>query len=330
MATGCVALILGACHEIENFGQGNKADFEALWTIIDEHYCFFDQKGVDWQAIHDKYEPMVTNGINRKQLFSVCSMMINELCDGHTNLSSGFETSYYRNWWSDFPQNYDKRLIQQYYFNFNYKQLGAVTYGILRENVGYIHIASFSNGLSNGNIDNILNDLIRTNGLVIDLRDNGGGDMSSAENWARHFLLKRTLIGYMSHKTGPGHNDFDKPYPIYFDPLGATGTTWVKPVILLTNRSTFSAANYLVMAMKDLPQVTHAGATTGGGAGIPYSQELPGGWTIRMSAVRVTDAQGISTEGGIAPEQQNQVNLDPTVALNGHDTMLDFAISLIK
>ena len=36
--------------EHENTPQGN---FEALWQIIDEHYCFFDYKDVDWNAIYN-------------------------------------------------------------------------------------------------------------------------------------------------------------------------------------------------------------------------------------------------------------------------------------
>lgn len=323
-----VALALAAtsCHPIEEFDRDNRGEFEALWTAFDNHYCFFAEKDVDWNDVHDRYAPMVSEKLSRTQLFAVCAAMLDELKDGHVNLSSGFETSYYRNWWSDYPQNFNLRTVQQHYLNFEYKQLGNVIYGILPQNVGYIHIPSFSTGLSDSNIDWILADLLACNGLVLDLRDNGGGSMNFVENWVRHFITSTHTVGYMSHKTGPAHDDFSDPHPIRFEPLGPTGLVWVKPVVLLTNRSTFSAANYMVMCMRRLPNVTHAGATTGGGSGMPLSLELPGGWGVRMSAVRVYDADMRLTEAGIAPDEGCEIE-NRTEEI---DEILDFAVNLLK
>lgn len=321
-------LFLTSCHPIEDFGQGNKADFEALWTLIDEHYCFFDEKEVDWTAVKAQYAPRISDNLTRRQLFATLAEMVNELRDGHTNLAAPFETSYYRNWWSDYPENYCERLIEQYYFNFNYKQVGSVTYGILPQNIGYIHIPTFASSLGNGNIDWILADLLTCNALIIDVRNNGGGDMTQAETWVRHFITAPTTAGYVSHKTGPGHDDLSAPRPMTYTPLESGHVTWVKPVALITNRHTFSAANFFTSIMASLPQVVHTGATTGGGSGMPISYELPGGWSVRMSAVSITDSQGRVTEHGIIPAYPSE--LLPEDALKGRDTMLDFAVSILQ
>lgn len=323
-------LALTACHPIEDFSDSPRGTFDALWTAIDEHYCFFAEKDVDWEAVYTRYSPLVNDDITASQLFGVCSDMLAELRDGHTNLSSGFETSYYRNWWSDYPQNFNARIIEENYLGFEYKQLGNVIYGKLPQNVGYVNIPSFSSGLGNSNIDWILTQLNTCNGLILDLRDNGGGSMEYAEAWVRHFILEEQTVGYMQHKTGPGHQAFDSPYPIKFKPLTGDNYVWIKPVVILTNRSTFSAGNYMVMCMKSLPNVTHAGATTGGGSGMPLNMEMPNGWSVRMSAVRVLDADGNLTEEGIAPDPGCEVNMNPDKTLEGIDTMLDFAISLIN
>lgn len=325
-----ISLLLAACHPIEEFEENNCGTFEALLKEIDEHYCFFEEKNIDWQAVGKKYTPLITDDLSQRQLFEVCATLVNELRDGHTNLSTPFETSYYRDWWSAYPQNYDQRLIEQNYLQFDYHQLGNVTFGMLAQNVAYVSIPSFSSGLGNGNIDWLLSSLNAANGLIIDLRNNGGGSMNYAENWVRHFIQEPVTAGYMAHKTGPGHDDFDAPYPIEFKPLKSLATVWIKPVVVLTNRSTFSAANYMVMCMRALPNVRHVGATTGGGAGMPLTRELPNGWSIRMSGVRVLDSRGRLTEGGIAPDRGCEIDLDPLEALNGHDTMLDFAIALLK
>ncbi len=324
-------IILSACHPIEEFDTDNKGNFDALWTAIDNHYCFFEEKGIDWNEVRSRYEPKISNQMTRRQLFNVCADMVNELRDGHTNLSSGFETSYYRKWWSDYPQNYIERLIEEHYFGFNYKQLASVIYGVLPEkNVGYIHIPSFSTGLGDGNIDWILAELSPCNGIVIDIRNNGGGNMSNAEGWARHFITKKTVAGYMIHKTGPGHDDFSEPFEFCYEPVSSPHIIWTKPVVLLTNRSTFSAANFFTAVMSSLPQVIHAGATTGGGSGMPVSFELPGGWAIRMSAVSVLDSKRRVTEPGIAPPRRYEVDMVMDDVFIGRDTMLDFAVNLIK
>ena len=59
---------------------------------------------------------------------------------------------------------------------------------------------------------------------------------------------------------------------------------------------------------------------------MPFSSELPNGWGIRFSASPVTDPQGELTEFGVEPTEGCAVDLDPLAALEGHDTMLDFAV----
>lgn len=322
-------LMLTGCHELPDYQDDPRGNFEALWSEFDRHYCFFDSKGVDWNRVHDRYAARVHDQMTGPELFQLCSEMAAELRDGHVNISSPYGTSYYRGWWSDYPQNYDARLVQQYYFNFNYTSLGAVDYGMLPQNVGYIHYSSFSSSLGEGNIDYILSIFSTAQALIFDVRDNPGGDLTNVELWVRRFLTERTCVGSISHKTGPGHHEFSNPHDIWYNPVDpARHVVWIKPVYVLANRSTFSAANNFVSVMKYLPNVTIVGATTGGGCGMPYSSEIPCGWGVRMSAVVIRDASGLLTEQGVEPSEGCAVDMDPADALNGKDSILDFAIAL--
>ncbi len=56
-----VASVLGGCHEIEDYENSPKGVFEQLWGVLDEHYCFFKQKDVDWNEIHSRYGAMVSD-----------------------------------------------------------------------------------------------------------------------------------------------------------------------------------------------------------------------------------------------------------------------------
>ncbi len=323
------SIALTACHETEKWNADVYGNFDALWTIIDQHYCFLDQKDIDWDAVYSKYHMRIGNDMTAREFFDICSDMLAELKDGHVNLSSSFDVSYYSKWWSDYPQNYDARLIEQYYLNFDYSSVSGMKYAVLPQNVGYINYGSFSYMVGESALDAILYSFAPCRGLIIDIRDNGGGDMTNVETIVRRFIDERILAGYISHKTGPGHSDFSKPYAYYFDPAPAGRRRWLKPVVVLTNRSTFSAANNFVSIMKLLPNVKIVGDRTGGGSGMPFSSEIPCGWGVRFSACSVLDALGQSTESGIEPSQGCKVDLDPAKALEGIDTMLEKAIEVL-
>lgn len=326
LALGIAALLPVSCHDVEHFPDDPVGNFDQLWTILDEHYCFFEEKGVDWDEVYSRYRPRVSESMTREELFDVCAHMLEELRDGHTNLSAPFNTSYYRKWWSDYPQNFQLRIIQENYFNFNYRQSGGIMYGVLPGNIGYIHYSEFTFGVGNGNLDMILAYLATCDALVFDIRDNGGGSMTNVEKFVARFIPERILAGTICHKNGPGHDDFSEPYAFYYNPAQEGRLMWGKPVAVICNRSTFSAANIFASVMKTLPNVILVGSTTGGGSGMPFSSELPNGWGVRFSASPVRDPQGRLTEFGVEPTEGCEVDLDPVEALNGRDTMLDFAI----
>lgn len=318
----CLLPVTG-CHTIPEYEDTSEGNFDLLWTLFDEHYCFFAEKGVDWDAVRAEYAPRAASCKTRRELFRLCAEMLDELRDGHVNLSSSFATSYYSKWWTDFPQDYNERVVLENYLHFNYQQLGPVKYTILLNNIGYISIPTFASGLGEGNIDNILAYMALCDGLIIDVRDNGGGDMTSAEKWVERFISRRTLAGYIQHKTGPGHDDFSKPYAYYYEPQ-AGRVRWNKPVAVLTNRSTFSAANNFVSVMRDIDGVTTVGARTGGGSGMPLTFDLPAGWNVRMSACPVYDAQMRLTETGVEAEVPATITVADIAA--GRDPILDAAV----
>lgn len=327
-ALTALSLVLSSCHEIEEYPNTTVGNFEQLWQLFDEHYCFFREKGVDWDAVHDKYAPRAAACQSERELFSVCSDMIGELRDGHVNLSSWFDTYYYRAWWSDYPQNYDARIVRENYLYFKYDQVGSVSFAILPDNIGYVRIPSFESGLGESNMDAILSKMRLCHGIIIDVRDNGGGAMTNAETIARRFMTKKTLAYSIMHKNGKGHDDFSKPYDVYFAPPKGH-LSWSRPVALLTNRSTFSAANVFTAVMKQLPNVTVIGAKTGGGGGMPLSFEIRDGWGVRMSAAPILDANGVCTENGIEPTEGFAVDITPADIAAGRDPILDTAINLL-
>lgn len=311
--------------EMPNTPQGN---FEALWKIIDEHYCFLDYKqqqyGLDWNAVYNKYKPRVDKDMSSSQLFEVLTQMLAELRDGHVNLSATHDYGRYWSWYEDYPTNMSDSLLRKY-MGTDYKIASGLSYRILDDNIGYVRYESFQHAVGEGNLDEVLMYLMMCEGMIIDIRGNGGGNLTNAELIASRFCKEKTLVGYTQHKTGKGHSDFSQPEPHYIEP--SANIRWHKPVVVLTNRQVYSAANEFTVYMKAMPGIVVVGDHTGGGAGMPFSSSLPNGWSVRFSAIPTYDANMLSAEFGVDPDYY--VGLSSEDFLNGRDTIIEFARKLI-
>ena len=315
-----MALATVGCIREDEFSNTPQGNFEALWSLMDEHYCFFEYKQIDWDEVRDRYQPLITAGMSNDGLFEVLGNMLAELKDGHVNLYSSSNTARYWNWYLDYPRNYNEALIEQY-LGRDYRIAGGAKYRILEDNIGYISYESFSYGIGEGNLDEILSYLAVCNGLIIDVRNNGGGNLTYATRFAQRFTNEKVLTGYIQHKTGKGHNDFSEPTPIYTEP--SNSIRWQKPVVVLTNRHCYSATNEFVNAMRCFPNVTLLGDKTGGGSGLPFSSELPNGWGVRFSASPHLDAQKQHIEFGIDPHIR--VDMEKDDEERGEDTLIEAA-----
>lgn len=317
--------MFAACVSEDEYDDSPQGNFEALWRIMDEHYCFFKEKGVDWDSIHAVYQPRFNDGMSEGQQLEVLGNMLAELRDGHVNLFASFDYSRYWGFHENYPKNYSDSLVRAY-LGTDYRISNGMRYRVLDDNTGYLRVSTFENTFGAGNLDDMLLYFQPCLGLIIDLRDNGGGMLTSAESLAARFTDKETLVGYMRHKTGKGHDDFSSLEKQTLKP--AKGIRWHKPVVVIVNRSVFSAANEFVKYMRHFPKVVIVGDRTGGGAGLPFSSELPNGWSIRFSACPIYDTDMRSTEDGMDPDVY--VGLSSGDISRGKDSMIEKAREIIR
>lgn len=323
--------LLSSCHDEPEYNNTIPGNFAALVDIIDTKYCFLEEKDINWKERAELYKKeLITPETTEMELFFICSSLLNELQDGHVNLTSRFSTSYYREWWSDYPQDFNLRTVEEYYLNFNWLTTNGIMYAQLPGEIAYMYYPSFSYMVSETSLDYILAILYNSRGLIIDIRDNGGGALTNINTLVGRFIEEEITGGYIMHKTGPGHTDFSEPYPMKYKPAETGRVKWPGEVVVLTNRSCFSAANNFVSVMKELPQVKIVGAKTGGGGGLPFTSELPNGWSIRFSACPILNSQGEIIENGIDPTEGCEVHASEEELAEGKDAILDFAIELLK
>lgn len=325
-ATFILLTLTAACHPYEEFEDTAQGNLDALWTLLDEHYCFFEQKGIDWNGVHTEYSGRLTPEMTQREYFNLCAQMLDTLRDGHVNLASSFDVSYYRKWWTDYPQDFNLRTLQENYLQFDYSSVSGILYKRMPGNIAYLYIPSFSTPIGETNLDWILHYFKDCDAMVIDVRDNGGGLLTNVETLVSRFIDAEICAGYIRHKIGPGHDDFSEPRAVVYKPAKDRIHWPLRPVVVVTNRSCFSAANDFVSVMKSLPNVVVVGAPTGGGSGMPFSGELPNGWSVRFSACPMTDAEGRDIENCVAPTQGCEVHSPDEELAKGVDRILDFAL----
>jgi hypothetical protein len=306
-----------------------RNNFESLWSIIDRQYCFLDEKSINWDSVYTVYNArLAVDTVSELAFFDAMAEMLAVLKDGHVNLLSSFDRSRYWKWFTDYPSNFSSSLIySDRYLGAGYRLAGALRYQrIAGDSVGYVYFGSFGDSFSDSNMRYVLQYFEDCRGLIIDVRNNGGGSAALSERLASYFFERDTVNLYMKHKTGPGHSDFSKPVAM---PLKAHATIgWKKPVVVLANRSSYSATNMFVSRMKDAPNGLVIGDLSGGGGGLPSSNELPNGWLVRFSSSPMYNAAMQSIEYGVEPDVW--VMLDAGDVAKGEDSLIEEGIWRIK
>jgi carboxyl-terminal processing protease len=232
---------------------------------------------------------------------------------------------------------------------------GLVRHAHLGDGVQYVLIPTFADPKVTEEFDALLPTLAKAEGLIIDLRSNGGGNDDYALHVVRHFTrgsfkgfawrTRETRSSYRAwgqdrrDRAPETLNDWEREVLAHF-----RGDSWfsygpetyrghpdarlLMPKVVLTGHGTASAAEDMLIFMQDIPNVTRVGGVTYGSTGQPYRFSLPGGGSARVVTMRVTYPDGTDFVGhGIPPH----VEVVPSLAqlTSGKDFTLAKALEVL-
>lgn len=282
--------------------------FDVFWEDLDRLYALFPVKNVDWDSLKSVYQPEALDATG-PELEAILCEMIHVLNDGHVVLYMEDTTCVGDRSAPPEPSDINFTFIEaQLQEAFRTEAQGRFRYGVLQSgNIGYLHIGSFEGGMApvsdwTNRIDGILADLTGIEGMIIDVRDNVGGNGFNATAIAGRFIERPHAFLITQSRNGPEPSDLTRPQVRFVEPAGDRPLTDI-PILVLTNHNTFSAGEWFVLAMREAPQVTTIGTATRGGLSSRIFRGLPNGWSYSVSIQLNTSIDGSPVEGiGIMPD----------------------------
>lgn len=301
-----------------------EENFNVLWNTLNERYSFFEFKKINWDSVGAVYRPLAIQAESDKELFDVMASMLNTLKDGHVNLRSPFDISRYSPYLEAAP-NYSFDVLERNYLG-KYRITGYLLNQEI-QGVGYIHYKSFVNPILDSELDEVINRFKNLPGVIIDIRNNGGGNPANGLKMAARMIEERTKIYSYQLKNGPGANAFSEEKEVFLDPAKDL-PKFPGRIVVLTNRAVFSAGSYFSAYIKGIPSAILIGDISGGGSGVPAGFELPNSWYFNFSSTIGYTVDGINFESGVPVDiVANMTNSDIAA---GKDPILERAIQYIK
>lgn len=318
-----------------------ESNFEQLWQTFYNRYPFFDLRGVDWEEQYKKYRPLITDEVRGEDLFDIFCKMLDPLNDGHVELRAKFVGEKKQRRFSPEPkpkfwQEFTKDQIKQL-FEISQQTLQANGFGSLKNteawmlkycrsnSTGYVRILEFEEidkRLLVKALKQVLEEFDGLQGLIIDIRNNPGGDDEIVLAIINQISADRRVAFHRRTKKNRKEG-YSKLKTRMIEPEGRSAFT--APIALLTNDSVFSGAEVFALALSELPNVTIIGDRTNGIFSYQLEKKLPIGWEYRLSYQVYYSADMVCYEGVGVPVDIKHVNTIADITA-GRDSLIEIAL----
>jgi hypothetical protein len=286
-----------------------------VWAQIERHFYAPDFNGVDVRALRERYRPQIEASRSDGEFLAAMRTMLGEFRVSHLDLfatpsADGVEE----------PPGRPGSAAETH----------GVTWRQVSATIGYLRIESFVDGPATvERIDRAFAELGGNDGLVIDVRENGGGTLSAAMRLGDYFFPEQRPVGYFASRHGLARRQAasidqlnPSELPLFTGytsaELGAamvesgavmlaTGGRAPRPyrgrVALLVDEYCFSACEALASVAKESGAATLFGRRTAGAMLAAFPIDIEGGWTLLLPAWDFRTPGGGRVEGrGVEPD----------------------------
>ncbi len=312
-------------RQLKGSKKTQKASFEDFEEVFTSLYSYYGSKGIDWKTELALYKPKLIQSETASEFATHLIAMLAKADDPHLWVEL----------YGDRFRTNNQKLIHQ---NLN---LMAVIRGLTeRKNspsnwvisgmygkVGYLAIRTWNNQNKSEILTAIdrLKEMRELDHIIIDVRDNSGGDDRIAQEFASHFITEpvdfEKIVTYneatekfdrTTVRALEPSNDFHHPGKVY----------------VLTGESIMSSNESFVMMMQQAPNVTTIGMSTFGTSGNPRPFDLPNGVRVYLPSWQAYTIDDQLIEGnGVQPDIEF-ITKDGDFA--ARDVLVEKVISLIE
>ena len=198
----------------------------------------------------------------------------------------------------------------------------SVTYQVVDGDIGYLRISSFEENTPS-QLNDALNNLQaqQVRGLVLDVRDNAGGDTGSCTECLDQ-LLPEGVLGYT--RTGSSQRQI----------LATSDDSEIDlPMAVLVNENTSSMAELFAAAIRDYDKGDLVGTTTYGKGVLQTLYPLDDGSAVRITTAYFDPPASENFDGvGLTPDYEVSLGRDQLATMGSMDgdDQLEKAVSVLR
>lgn len=273
----------------------NERVFDRAWTLVADRYWDRTMGGNDWDAIRDRYYPQAIAARDEKQLYAVINRMLDQLDDSHVYATSPGELRSSK----EPPEDRDMPAA---------RRATRLDGGLL-----LLRFNQFDPGDDRW-IRNEIRAMEGLRGVILDLRDNGGGRDDVLDRIAGLFTTRKALLIRLN-----GRRDIEETT------RGAGPDAYQGPLAVIVGPDTGSAAEILAFFLGESGRAYSVGERSAGTVTGGVDHDLPGGGRLTVAEYDIRTANGTRLEGnGFTPKYRVPSARKPT------DAALAKAVSLLR
>jgi C-terminal processing protease CtpA/Prc len=280
---------------------GRLAVFDDIWSTIRDRYYDASMTGVNWTELRERMRPLAADAETPAEFYRVLRNMLGQLRDVHTRVYAPHENSR--------PREY----------SLSAKRVG---------DFGVVRFDTFTPDMAASFYRALQRELKDVRGLVIDLRNNGGGDTEAMVDVVSAFLPEGKKLGRFTTRNLRSGPDIQARSNLYYVAERALKTD-VDLVVLVSAR-TSSAAEIFAAALKEANRAVIIGTQTCGCTLAVFRRHvLPDGGVLEVSEMDYHTALNRRLEGaGVMPDEK--VESQRKDLIENVDRALERGIRILK